>query len=213
MTVTGLEPVLERALDLGGVFVFALSGASLAARKGFDVVGILVLATATGLGGGIVRDTLLGDLPPVALVEQVYLVAPLMAAGVVLVAYGVVERLTRPVLVFDAAGLGLFSVVGSAKALDHGLGILSSVLLGAVTAVGGGVLRDVFARQVPAIFTRDSALYAVPAMMGAAMTAGLWAHDLLTAATAVAIAVAVLLVRLVSMRRGWTAPTARSRPG
>ena len=211
MTVTGLEPLLERWLDLAGVFVFALSGGSLAARKGFDVVGILVLAAATGLGGGIVRDTILGDVPPVALRDQLYLAAPVVAAGVVFVGHGLVERLARPVLVFDAAGLGLFSVVGSAKALDHGLGAVSSVLLGVVTAVGGGVLRDVLARDVPLVFKADSALYAIPATLGAAATAALWAKDALAAPSAVGVAVSVLVLRLVAMYRGWSAPTARDR--
>jgi uncharacterized membrane protein YeiH len=212
MTVTGLEPTLERVLDLGGVVVFALSGASLAVRKTFDIVGILVLATATGLGGGILRDTLLGDLPPTALRDQVYLGMPLIASVAVLAGHHVVEKLWRPVLVFDAAGLGLFSVVGSAKALDHGLGVLPSVLLGAMTAVGGGVIRDVLAREVPAVFIADNALYAIPAALGAGATAAVWSSGTLGAAEAVGIAAAVVLVRLLAMRHGWRAPTARRRP-
>ena len=210
MTLTGLEPALERALDLGGVLVFALSGASLAARKGFDLVGIVVLATVTGLGGGILRDTLLGDLPPVALRDQIYLAMPLIATVIVLAAHHAVERMSRPVLVFDAAGLGLFCVVGSAKALDAGLGVLPSVLLGVMTAVGGGVLRDVLARDVPSVFRRDSALYAIPAALGASATAAVWAQDALGAVEAIAIALAVVALRLLAMRRNWRAPTARS---
>ena len=209
MTLTGLDPVVERALDLGGVFVFALSGASLAARKKFDLVGIVALAVATGLGGGIVRDTLLGDFPPVALRDQVYIAMPVAAAGLVLAGHQLVERLSRPVLVFDAAGLGLFSVVGSAKALDYGLGVLPSILLGVMTAVGGGVIRDVLARDVPAVFKPESALYAIPATLGAGATAALWSIDALGALQAAGIAVAVVAVRLLAMRRGWSAPTAR----
>jgi uncharacterized membrane protein YeiH len=211
MTVTGLEPALERALDLGGVVVFALSGGSLAARKGFDVVGILVLATATGLGGGILRDTLLGDLPPAALRDQLYLGMPLIAAVVVLGAHHLVEKVTRPVLVFDAAGLGLFSVVGSAKALDRGLGVLPSVLLGVMTAVGGGVIRDVLAREVPMVFIAENAVYAIPATLGATATAAMWSNGRLGAAEAIGIAAAVILVRLLAIRHGWSAPTARRR--
>jgi uncharacterized membrane protein YeiH len=209
LTVTGLDPTLERALDLVGVFVFALSGASLAARKRFDVVGMLVLAMATGLGGGILRDVLLGDVPPVALRHQPYLAVPIVAALVVLVGHQAVERMWRPVLVFDAAGLGLFSVVGTAKALDHGLAVLPSVLLGVTTAVGGGMLRDVLAREVPSVFRADSALYATPAALGAGATAVLWSSDHLGALGAVGIVAAVLIVRVVAMRRDWRAPTAR----
>ncbi len=214
MTVTGLDPTLGLVLDLAGVLVFALSGASLAVRKGFDVVGMLVLATATALGGGIVRDTLLGDLPPVALDDQRYLAMPLAATVLVLVGHRAVERMSRPVLVTDAAGLGLFAVVGSAKALDQGLGVLSSVLLGVTTAVGGGVLRDVLAREVPIVFRADSALYAIPAALGAAATAAVWSQDALAAPQAIAIAAAVLALRLLAMRNDWRAPTARQRqPG
>jgi uncharacterized membrane protein YeiH len=209
VTLTGLEPPLERALDLAGVFVFALSGASLAARKHFDLIGLLVLATATGLGGGMLRDTLLGDLPPAALRDQRYLAVPLVATVLVLVGHGVVERMQRPVLVFDAAGLGLFSVVGTAKALDHGLGVLSAILLGVTTAVGGGVLRDVLAREVPAVFRPDSALYATPATVGAAATAVVWSHFSFGAVQAAVIATAVVAVRLLAIRRGWRVPTAR----
>lgn len=209
MTFIGLDPVVERALDLGGVLVFALSGASLAARKRLDLVGIVVLATATGLGGGILRDTLLGDLPPAALRDPLYLAMPAVASGLVLAGHHVVERLSRPVLVFDAAGLGLFSVVGSAKALAYGLGLLPAIVLGVVTAVGGGVLRDVLARDVPAVFKPGSALYAIPATLGAAATAAVWSLERLHAPQAIGIAVVVLAVRLLAMRRGWSAPTAR----
>lgn len=213
MTVTGLDPTLGLVLDLAGVFVFALSGASLAARKGFDLVGILVLATATGLGGGIIRDTLLGLAPPVALDDQRYLVMPLVATVVVLVGHRLVEQAWRPVLVSDAAGLGLFCVVGAAKALELGLGVLSSILLGVTTAVGGGVLRDVLARDVPTIFRSDSALYAIPAALGAGATAVAWSLDSLEAPQAIGIAGAVLAVRLLAMRRDWRAPTARTPGG
>lgn len=212
MTVTGLDPTLGLVLDLAGVLVFALSGGSLAVRKGFDVVGILVLATATGLGGGMLRDTLLGDLPPVALADQRYLAVPLVATALVLVGHVAVERAARPVLVFDAAGLGLFPVVGSAKALDHGLGVLASMLLGVMTAVGGGVIRDVLARDVPTVFRADSALYAIPAALGAAATAAAWSQDALAAPQAIAIASAVVALRLLAMRNDWRAPTARQRP-
>lgn len=209
MTLTGLEPALERALDLSGVFVFAVSGASLAAHKRFDVVGIVALATATGLGGGMLRDTLLGDLPPAALRDQLYLAVPLAATVLVLLGHHLVERLSRPVLIFDAAGLGLFSVVGAAKALDQGLGILPSVLLGVMSAVGGGVLRDVLAREIPAVFLAESALYAIPATLGAVATATAWSHDALDAPQASAIAAAVVLLRLLAIRHDWKAPTTR----
>ena len=209
MTLTGLEPELERVLDLAGVIVFAVSGASLAAQKHFDVVGILVLATATGLGGGLVRDTLIGDLPPAALEDQLYLGMPLAATFLVLLGHRVVERLRRPVLVFDAAGLALFSVVGAAKAVDHGLGAIASVFLGVTTAVGGGVIRDVLARDVPSVFQRDNGLYAIPATIGAVATVVAATNDVLGAPQAIGIVAVVVAVRLVAAHRGWRAPTTR----
>ena len=210
-TITGLDGTLERALDLAGIFVFAISGASLAVRKGFDAVGLVVLAAATALGGGIIRDVLIDDLPPAALREQEYLLVALVAALFVLVAHSLIERIARAVLVFDAAGLGFFCVVGAAKALDTGLRPASAVFLGTVTAVGGGVIRDVLARDVPAVFRPDTALTAIPAAVGAAATVAVWEADAYGPVPAVAIVVAVFGFRLLAMRFGWRAPVARQR--
>jgi uncharacterized membrane protein YeiH len=209
VSVTGLDPTLERVLDLGGVFVFALSGASLAARKGFDLVGIAVLAMATALGGGLLRDVLLDVHPPAAFDDRLYLWVPVLAAAVVVIGGGIVRRIERPVLLFDAGGLGLFCVLGTAKALGLGLGVGPAILLGTVTAVGGGVIRDVLARDVPSIFRADSALYAIPAALGSAATAAVWSADAFGALAAVTIAVAVLALRLLAMHFHWRAPTAR----
>jgi len=210
-SVTGLNGTLEQVLDLAGIFVFAVSGAMLAVRKDFDAVGIVVLAIATSLGGGILRDVLIGELPPAALREQAYLPTALAAGVVVLVGHAVVERLDRPVLVFDAAGLGLFCVVGAAKSMDAGLRPASAVLLGTITAVGGGIIRDVLARDVPAVFRPDTALTAIPAAAGAAATVGAWEADVYGPVAAVVIALAVFAVRLLAMHYGWGAPMARGR--
>ena len=211
-SITGLEGTLEHVLDLSGIFVFGLSGATLAVRKGFDAVGVVVLATVTALGGGIIRDTLIGDLPPAALREQDYLLVAFVAGLVVLVGHAVVERVERPVLVFDAAGLGLFCVVGAAKAMDAGLRPAPAVVLGTITAVGGGVLRDVLARDVPAVFRPDTALFAIPAAAGAGLTVAMWEVDLYGPAAAIAIALGVFAVRLLAMHFDWRAPVARQRP-
>ena len=208
--MAGVDLPLERILDLGGIFVFALSGASLGARKGFDAVGILVLGLVTALGGGLLRDVLISDVPPSALRDQAYLAVPVAASAIVLVGHRVVERLNRPVQVFDAAGLGLFCVVGTNKALDAGLGATAAVLLGTTTAVGGGVVRDVLAREVPMIFRADSQLYAIPAALGAAATVAARELEIEPAVAAAAIAAAVFVVRLLAIRRGWRAPTARA---
>lgn len=200
---------LARGLDLVGIFVFGLSGASLAARKGFDAVGLLVLALATGLGGGLIRDVLVGIHPPLALDDQWYLGVPVASTLVVLVGHAVVERLERPVLLFDAAGLGVFAVSGAAIAVDHGLGWAAAILLGTTTAVGGGIVRDVLAREVPVVLRADNVLYATPAALGAGLTVAAMEADVYGTPVAAAIAGAVIVVRVLALRFGWHAPTAR----
>ena len=159
---------MHAALDLIGIFAFGISGALMAIRRDFDVVGIAILAVITALGGGILRDLVLGDTPPPAFTRWEYLVVPLAAAAVTFVAHPELERLTRTLLVFDAAGLGLFCVAGTVKALEYGLAPVAAATLGVTTAVGGGVLRDVIARETPTLVRPDSELYAVPAVAGAA---------------------------------------------
>jgi uncharacterized membrane protein YeiH len=163
----------------------------------------------TALGGGLLRDVLISDVPPSALRDQAYLAVPVVASAIVLVGHRVVERLHRPVQLFDAAGLGLFCVAGTTKALEAGLGATAAILLGTMTAVGGGVLRDVLAREVPMIFRADSQLYAIPAALGAAATVATDELDIEPAVAAAAIAIVVFAVRLLAIRRGWRAPTAR----
>lgn len=197
------------ALEYIGIFVFALSGGSLAVRRHFDVVGILVLATVTALGGGIIRDVILGSRPPAAFRDSWILAIPVGASIVVAVAHTTLEKMQRPVLLFDAAGLGLFCVTGTVKALERGLSVVPAALLGTITAVGGGVLRDVLAREVPAVFRTDSTLHATPAAFGALAIAGAWHLDLYTTPVAVGVVLVVFVVRVLAMRFGWSAPVAR----
>jgi hypothetical protein len=134
-------------IDLLGIFVFALSGSWLATRKDLDLVGIVVLGYVTGLAGGVTRDVLIGDLPPLAMVREVYLMVPALAALMVLALPRLVMRFGRPVMVLDAIGLGLFATLGAAKATEFGLGLWAATLVGVVSAVGGGILRDLLAGE------------------------------------------------------------------
>ncbi len=198
---------LLQVLDLLGVFVFAVSGAALAVEKRLDLFGVVVLSVVTALGGGLVRDVLLGDTPPVALRESRYLVVALMAGLVVFVGSTRVHLVTRVVTVFDAAGLGLFVATGTAKALHAGLGAVPAIALGCLTGIGGGMVRDVLVAEVPVVLRRE--LYAVPAILGAAVVTvgdGLDARASLTAAAA---ALVVFVVRMLAVWRDWHFPVAR----
>jgi uncharacterized membrane protein YeiH len=196
------------AFELVGLYVFATSGALLAIQKGFDLVGIAILAMLTALGGGILRDLIIGDTPPAAFTDVAYLAIPLAAAVVTFFAHPLVQRLSLTVLVFDAAGLGLFCVTGTLKALDSGLGPMQAVLLGITTAVGGGLLRDITARETPALVQVDTDLYAIPAAVGAIVVAAAYRTDLSMPVVATGAAVSVFAFRIVAMLRHWRAPRA-----
>ena len=193
-------------LDLLGIFVFAITGALVAVRKDLDVFAVLVLATITGLGGGVVRDVLIGATPPAALADWRYLLVPVVAGLVGFFFHPVLGRLERVVNVLDAAGLSLFCVTGALKALAFGLGPVPAAILGMVSGIGGGVLRDVLAGRVPLVFRGD--LYATPALLGAAIAVVGRQVGLPGAAVAVPAAVVCFGWRLLAMRRGWVAPRA-----
>lgn len=196
-------------LELLGICAFALSGAMTGIRKGFDLVGILLLATLTALGGGVIRDVVIGATPPAAFRSVDYLAVAGAAAIVAMVAHPAVERVYRLVLVLDAVGLGLFCTTGALIAHRAGLGPVPAVLLGVVTAVGGGVLRDVVALEVPLLVRADSDLYAVPATLGAAAVVTLEETGTYEPVWGGVVAAGVLLLRLAAMRWDWRAPTAR----
>ncbi|WP_326699963.1 trimeric intracellular cation channel family protein [Streptomyces sp. NBC_01754] len=205
------NPSVQHALDIVGIFVFAISGALLAVRKNFDVFGIVVLAEVTALGGGIFRDVIIGAIPPAAFTDLGYFTTPLLAAVLVFFLHPHVERIQVAVNVFDAAGLGLFCVVGTVKAYDYGLGLTSSATLGLATAVGGGVLRDVLANEVPSLLRWDRDLYAVPAIVGSVLVALCIRFDTLNAYTSAVAVVTAFVLRLLALRFHWRAPRAYNR--
>ena len=156
-------------LDLAGTAVFALNGALTAIRRArLDIVGVLTLGMVTAVGGGIIRDVIIDSLPPATFRDWRYLVVA-AAGALIAFAWGrKLDRLALPIEVLDAVGLSLFAITGATKALDAGLGPLQAVILGAVTAVGGGTLRDVLIGRVPTVLS--SGLYAIPALVGALIT-------------------------------------------
>lgn len=198
---------LVLGLDLVGTFVFALSGAMAGVRHRLDVFGVLVLAFAAGNAGGITRDLLIGSVPPAAIADWRYVVISLLAGVATFWRYGTVRRLQNAVLLFDAVGLAVFAVSGALKAVEFGLNPVAAVLLGTLTGIGGGMLRDILVAQVPTVLRAE--LYAVAALAGAAVVVGGRLLDLPSAPLAVAGAALCFALRLVALRRGWGLPIAR----
>jgi uncharacterized membrane protein YeiH len=200
-------PVLL-GLDLLGTFAFALNGGLTAVRAAHvDVVGVVTLGMITALGGGIIRDILLGALPPATFVDWRYL-AVAAAGGLIAFLFSrLLGRFTRTIDVLDAAGLSLFAVTGAGKALELGVGPVQAIILGAVTGVGGGTLRDVLIRQVPSVLS--SGLYAIPALVGAAVavvaaTGGV--NQVLGAPVALGAAGICFVIRMIGLHFKLDAP-------
>jgi len=195
------------AFELVGVFAFALDGALTAMRWAhLDLFGVVALGVVTAVGGGILRDVLLGELPPATFRTWYYLATATAGALLAFWAHRLLARMTRPILVFDTIGLSLFSVTGAQVAYEAGIGAGQAILLGGLTGVGGGTLRDVLVRRVPSILT--GGLYAVPALLGAAIavTGPLLGLSVTVAALAGGLWCAVL--RTGGVIRGWHAPRA-----
>lgn len=191
-------------LDFIGTFAFAISGALVATRHRLDLFGVLVLSFAAATAGGIVRDLLLGATPPVSLVDWRYLAVSVLAGLLTFYRGAQVERMRNPVQLFDAAGLGLFAVIGADKALAAGVGPVGAVMLGVLSGVGGGMARDVLVAQVPSVLRRD--LYAVAALAGAMVLVVGHSLSLPTAPLAMVGAGVCFALRWMAIRRGWRLP-------
>jgi uncharacterized membrane protein YeiH len=193
-------------LDLIGTFVFALSGAMAGVKNRADLFGVLVLSFAAGNAGGITRDLLIGAVPPAAISDWRYLAVSLIAGIVTFWRPSVIDRLGSPVLLFDAAGLALFAVAGTQKALTFGLNPVMAAPLGMLTGIGGGMTRDVLLAEIPTVLRAD--LYAVAALAGAAVV--VIGRLLQLPPTTMTIAGAVLCfgLRFMAIRRGWHLPVA-----
>ncbi|MFA5683507.1 MAG: TRIC cation channel family protein [Lysobacteraceae bacterium] len=196
-------------LDFIGTFAFAISGGLVAVRHRLDFFGVMVLSFAAATSGGILRDVLLPATPPVALVDWRYAAVSAFAGVLTFYNAAVVEKLRNPVQFFDAVGLGLFAVLGAGKAITYGMGPMGAVMLGVLSGVGGGVVRDLLVAQIPAILLRE--LYAVAALAGALLV--VLGHVLGWPAAPTAIGGAVLCIglRVLAIRRGWRLPVARDR--
>ena len=198
-------------LDLTGTFAFALNGALTALRATrLDIVGVVTLGMITALGGGTIRDVLLDALPPATFVDWRYLA---VAAGGGLIAFVSgrhLERLTGPINALDAAGLSLFAVTGALKGHDLGFGAAQAILVGAITGVGGGTIRDVLIRRVPSVLS--SGLYAIPALIGAAAVVLPRLAGASGAVVTMGAAALCFLIRMVGVRYDLNAPSPLAPP-
>jgi uncharacterized membrane protein YeiH len=203
-----LVSTLLAAFDLGGTFVFALSGATAGVKHKLDLFGVLVLSFAAGNSGGIARDVMIGAVPPAAINQWRYVAVSILAGLITFYRYQVIDRLNSPVLVFDAAGLALFAVSGAGKALAFHTGPVAAMLLGMLTGIGGGIMRDVLVREIPTVLRTE--LYAVAALLGAVVVVVGSLLHLPYPASAGTGAILCFGVRFMAMRKGWQLPIVRS---
>ncbi|WP_348764941.1 trimeric intracellular cation channel family protein [uncultured Salinisphaera sp.] len=200
--------LLLSGLELAGTFVFALSGAMAAAQKRLDIFGLAVLAFATGTVGGITRDLLIGATPPLAIADVRYGLVTMLAALVVFFGYRWVDRIARPVGVFDAAGLSLFAVGGSIRALEFGISPVMAAVMGMITGIGGGIMRDVLIDRLPMVLA-PTELYATAALLGSGVAVTGVTLNWPFAPTVIGAAALCFFVRYMAMRRGWHLPVPR----
>ena len=193
-------------LDLGGTFVFALSGGMMAVRHRLDLFGVLVLSVAAATSGGIVRDVLLGATPPASIRDWRYMAVSLIAGAFTFYWCAILDRWRSSVLVLDAAGLSLFAVSGALKALAFGLNPMAAATLGVLTGIGGGVVRDLLVSEIPTVL--HSEFYATAALTGASMVVVGSLAGIPSTVTALVGAAVCFTLRVVAIRRGWALPVA-----
>lgn len=197
---------LNTALDLLGTFVFAISGAMRGVRHKLDLYGVLVLAFVAATSGGILRDVVIGATPPPAINDWRYVAVSVLAGLITFYRSSAWEHLRGPVQLFDAAGLGLFCVAGTNKALAYGLSPLASVLLGCLTGIGGGIARDVLMGEVPTVFRGE--IYALAALAGSTVVVLGQSLDWPASYSTAAGALLCFSLRILAIRRGWSLPIA-----
>ncbi len=205
-----MEHTLFVVVDLLGTFAFAVSGAVAAKERRLDLFGVYVLAFVTACGGGIVRDLCLGALPPAGISDWRYVACSALAATLAIWAGPWLERLRHPVTFFDSLGLGLFAVAGAHKARAHGANIEVAIMLGTVTAVGGGVARDVLLARVPVILAKE--IYALAALVAAVIQVVAEVNGWSVGLTPWFAAAVCLVIRLLALRFSWGLPVVGQPP-
>ncbi|MDF1535493.1 MAG: trimeric intracellular cation channel family protein [bacterium] len=194
-------------LDLLGTAAFAASGALAGVQRRMDLLGVVVLALVTAVGGGTIRDILLGTVPPFCFTDENYLYLSIVVALFIFYFHHSLDFLHRPLLYFDALGLGTFLVIGTGKALKYNAGFLVAVMMGVMTATAGGVVRDVLSDQVPFILQKE--IYATACIFGGILYYILYRFGLSESLTAVIAALVVVIIRVIAIHRHWSLPVAK----
>lgn len=204
------QPPLLLFLDLTGTFVFAVNGALTAVRAArLDIVGVITLGMITGLGGGTIRDILLDALPPATFVDWRYLLTAACGGLLAFALSNILDRLTTPILVLDAVGLSVFAVLGASKAVGLEFGYAQAMIVGTITACGGGTLRDLLVLRIPTVLRSE--LYAIPALVAAGLTVLVIHLDAYGIGTALGAATVCFVIRMVGVRYNLNAPEPRWR--
>lgn len=199
MTSTSFLPI---EFDLAATFLMAMTGVWAASRRGYDIVGAFTLAFASGVGGGLLRDSIFLSQPPAVMQNPLYLLAVLAAVLVGVLFYRFALRFERLVAYVDAIALAVYAVVGADKALVAGTAALAAVLIGMTNAVGGGLLRDIFVRDEPLLF-KPGQFYVLAALGGCLLFVGLVHYGLPVKQAATSGICTTLLLRLLAIRFNW----------
>ncbi|MDC7227965.1 MAG: trimeric intracellular cation channel family protein [Spirochaetales bacterium] len=197
-------------LDIFGSAVFAVAGTFKAIKHELDILGVITLALITGVGGGILRDLLLGDAPPAAFRDETYFIVCIISGLAAAVLASRIARVWKLVKVFDALGLGVFTAIGAAKGMEYGLGYVGILLTGAITATGGGMIRDVLVREIPSVISRD--FYATASFLGSIALIAVVSTGAEEGPAIIAAIVVTTVVRLVAMKTGLALPKVKRIP-
>lgn len=202
-------PVLIQILDLFGTMAFAVTGAFKAIEHKSDIVGIIILSTITGVAGGVIRDIIFGKFPPTVVINPLYLIVTVVTGIVIFILYPSIKIHWNLFLKFDAVGLGVFTIIGASIAYNiFGLNFLTMAFAGVLTAVGGGILRDVFVNEVPLVFVKE--LYASTSYIGVIILFVMLVIGINLYSATIPSILAVTSIRLLAMKYNWNLPRART---
>jgi uncharacterized membrane protein YeiH len=200
--------VLMQLLDLFGTMAFAVTGAFKAVEHKSDIVGVLILSTITGVAGGVIRDIIFGKLPPTAVINPLYIIITISTGVVIFLLYPILKTHWNLFLKFDAVGLGVFTVIGSAFAYNiFGLNFLTMSFAGVLTAIGGGILRDTLVNEIPLVFTKE--LYATASFIGIVILFVMLSININLSVASIPTIVVITSIRLIAMKLNWNLPRAR----